>query len=247
MTPVERRNTAPRDRLITALDFPTVAAARTMVERLDGTVSFYKIGLELIYAGGVDLARDLLAAGKRVFLDAKLHDIGATVERATANIAALGVDFVTVHGLDRKTLDAAVRGRGASGLKLLAVTVMTNLDADDLAQQGISLSPSELVLRRARMAVEAGFDGVIASGQEAAALRKALGGAPLIVTPGVRPKGAATDDQARVTTPARAIVDGADHLVVGRPITAAADPASAAREIAAEITRTLEHIPAGEG
>jgi orotidine-5'-phosphate decarboxylase len=234
-------------RLIVALDFPSVAEARALTERLGETVSFYKIGLELIYAGGVALAQELLASGKRVFLDAKLHDIGATVERATASVAALGVNVLTVHGLDRKTLDAAVRGRGASGVKLLAVTVMTNLDAKDLAQQGICLQPRALALHRARMAIDAGFDGVVASGQEAKALRRALGDGPLIVTPGIRPRGAASDDQARVMTPQDAIAGGANYLVVGRPITAAADPEAAARRIIGEIGAAFDSFPMGRG
>jgi orotidine-5'-phosphate decarboxylase len=239
MTTLEPCSVDPAERLIVALDFPTVDAARALTARLGDAVCFYKIGLELIYAGGIGLAQELKAAGKRVFLDAKLHDIGATVERATASVAALGVDFLTVHGTDRKTLDAAVRGRGESGLKLLAVTVMTNLDVNDLAQQGICLEPRALVLHRARMAVSAGFDGVIASGQEAAALRQALGAGPLIVTPGIRPAGAALDDQARVVTPGVAIGDGANYLVVGRPITAAADPEAAAWAVRSEIEAAL--------
>lgn len=235
MTGPEKSEGGAGERLIVALDFPTTGEARALVERLDDAVSFYKIGLELIFAGGVDFARQVRASGKKVFLDAKLHDIGATVEKATANIARLGVNFLTVHGVDRKTMDAAVRGRGDSGLKLLAVTVMTNLDAHDLVQQGIGLDPAALVLHRARLAMDAGFDGVIASGQEAGALRAALGAGPLIVTPGIRPRGAAPGDQERVTTPADAIADGADYLVVGRPITAAGDPAAAAWDIRREI------------
>jgi orotidine-5'-phosphate decarboxylase len=235
----ETRSVDAAERLIVALDFPAVDAARALTARLGDAACFYKIGLELIYAGGVALAQELQAAGKQVFLDAKLHDIGATVEKATASVAALGVNFLTVHGVDRKTLDAAVRGRGASNMKLLAVTVMTNLDANDLIQQGISLEPGELVLHRARLAVDAGFDGVIASGREAATLRRALGAGPLIVTPGIRPAGAALDDQARVVTPGLAIGDGADYLVVGRPITAAADPVAAAWAIRREIEAAL--------
>lgn len=235
MTIAELPDAGADERLIVALDFPSVAEARALTERLGDAVSFYKIGLELIYAGGVALAQELRASGKKVFLDAKLHDIGATVERATASVAALGVNFLTVHGVDRKTLDAAVRGRGASDLKLLAVTVMTNLDVNDLAQQGICLEPRALVLHRARMAVDAGFSGVIASGQEAKALRRALGAGRLIVTPGIRPQGSALDDQARVVTPGAAIADGVNYLVVGRPITAAADPVAAALQIRREI------------
>ena len=207
------------DRLIVALDVPQAAQARDLAGRLGTDVTFYKIGLELLFGGGLDLADELKAAGKSIFLDMKLLDIGNTVEKATANIATRGLDFLTVHGHDRKTMDAAVKGRGQSKLKLLAVTVLTSLDAKDLAEQGATLSPRDLVLRRARLAAEAGFDGVIASGEEAAAIRAAAPKGFLIVTPGIRPAGGAAGDQARVTTPAKAIADGATHLVVGRPVT----------------------------
>jgi orotidine-5'-phosphate decarboxylase len=230
----------PRSRLFVALDMPSASEARALVAVLGDTVTAYKLGLELLFGGGLDLARELKAGGRDVFLDMKLLDIGATVEKAAANIARLNLDYLTVHGTDRKTLDAAVQGRGASKLKLLAVTVLTNLDGADLAQQGITgKSPAELVLHRALQAKQAGFDGVIASGQEAANIRAAVGPDFLIVTPGIRPAGSATDDQARVATPLQAIQSGATHLVVGRPITAAADPRSAASNIIAEIQSAL--------
>jgi len=213
-----------RDRLIVALDMPTVEEAQRLVAVLGNTVSFYKLGLELLFAGGLDLARALKAQGKHVFLDMKLLDIGNTVERAVANATEFGVDFLTVHGHDLKTMRAAVTGRGSSKLKLLAVTVLTNLTADDLQQQGSSLSPADLVLRRAKLARESGFDGVIASGQEAGRIREAVGPGFLIVTPGIRLTGSATDDQERITTPGHAIASGADYIVVGRPITQADDP-----------------------
>jgi orotidine-5'-phosphate decarboxylase len=213
-----------RDRLIVALDMPTVEEAQRLVAVLGNTVSFYKLGLELLFAGGLDLARALKAQGKRVFLDMKLLDIGNTVERAVANATEFGVDFLTVHGHDLKTMRAAVTGRGSNKLKLLAVTVLTNLTADDLQQQGSSLSPADLVLRRAKLARESGFDGVIASGQEAGRIREAVGPGFLIVTPGIRLTGSATDDQERITTPGHAIASGADYIVVGRPITQADDP-----------------------
>ena len=219
---------ALRDRLIVALDTPTVTEARTLVTALGDSVSFYKIGLELIMNGGFDLARGLIGDGKRVFLDMKLLDISNTVEKATANAAALGVTFLTVHGTDAKTLAAAVKGRGKSPLKLLAVTVLTSLTRDDLAEQGIAKSPAEMVLHRAGLAKTAGFDGVIASGEEAAPLRRAVPDDFLIVTPGIRLAGGVVGDQARVTTPAKAMADGADYLVVGRPITQAKDPKAAA-------------------
>lgn len=217
-----------RDRLIVALDTPTAAEARALVTALGDSIGFYKIGLELVMNGGFDLARGLIADGKRVFLDMKLLDISNTVEKATANAAALGVTFLTVHGTDTKTLAAAVKGRGDSPLKLLAVTVLTSLTQDDLAEQGISKAPADLVLHRARLAKAAGFDGVIASGQEAAPLRQAVPKDFLIVTPGIRMAGGTAGDQARVTTPHKAITDGADYLVVGRPITEAKDPGAAA-------------------
>ncbi len=217
-----------KDRLIVALDMPTEREARALVQRLGDGVTFYKIGLELLFAGGLALAQDLKRSGKHVFLDMKLLDIGNTVERAVANASELGLDFLTIHGHDLKTMRAAVAGRGKSRLKLLAVTVLTNLTADDLAQQGSSMSPADLVLHRARLAREAGCDGVIASGQEAVRIRAAVGPGFLIVTPGIRLPGGGTDDQERVMTPDRAIGAGADYLVVGRPITQASDPVQAA-------------------
>lgn len=228
---------SPRQRLIVALDFPDVEGAKGLVENLGDSAEFYKIGLELLFHGGSELARELAGQGRDVFFDAKLLDIGNTVERATANIAGLGARFLTIHGTDRKTMSAAVSGRGTSGLKLLGVTVMTNLDTQDLVEQGISFSPSEMVLRRARMAQECGMDGIIASGHEAASLRRELGPDFLIVTPGIRPSGADIGDQSRVMTPGRAIAAGADYLVVGRPITQADDPKAAAQAIVDEIAQ----------
>ncbi|PPD27713.1 MAG: orotidine-5'-phosphate decarboxylase [Hyphomicrobium sp.] len=224
-----------KDRLIVALDMPAIEEAQRLVAHLDQSVSFYKVGLELLFAGGLDLARALKANGKRVFLDMKLLDIGNTVERAVANAAELGLDFLTVHGHDLKTLRSAVAGRGNSKMKLLAVTVLTNLTEEDLKQQGSRLDPPDLVLHRARLAREAGFDGVIASGQEAERIRTLIGPGFLIVTPGIRLTGSTTDDQERITTPERAIKTGADHIVVGRPITQADDPKAAAETF-------LQHI-----
>ena len=216
------------DRLIVALDMPTTEEAQRLVATLDDAVTFYKLGLELLFAGGLELARALKAQRKHVFLDMKLLDIGNTVERAVANATEIGVDFLTVHGHDLKTMRAAVTGRGSSRTKLLAVTVLTNLTAEDLRQQGSSMTPADLVLHRARMAFEAGCDGVIASGQEAARIRAAVGPNFLIVTPGIRLPGGTTDDQERVMTPDHAIAAGANHIVVGRPITQADDPKSVA-------------------
>lgn len=230
------------DRLIVALDVPTVFEAQSLIDVLADAVGVYKIGLELLFAGGGELARELAGAGKPVFVDAKLLDIETTVERAVANIAELGAAFATVHATDGKTLDAAVRGRGDSPLKLLGVTLLTNLDESDLAAQGIAWPLARLVLHRAENARDAGFDGVIASGQEAMRLRKTLGPDRLIVTPGIRPGDAGAEDQARVTTPADAILNGADYIVVGRPITRAPDPQAAAIQIAEEMEQALARI-----
>ncbi len=229
--------TSARDRLIVALDVSSVEEARALIVGLGDSVGVHKIGLELLFAGGFALAGELAREGDAVFIDAKLLDIEATVERATAAVAGTGARFLTVHAVDRKALQAAVRGRGDSALKLLGVTVLTNLGAADLVQQGIDHPPAELVLHRAMLAKEAGFDGVIASGQEAAAIRKAAGAGFLIVTPGIRPQGFEAQDQARTVTPAEAIAAGADYLVVGRPITRAPDPRAAALAIVEEIAQ----------
>ena len=219
---------ALRDKLIVALDVPTAGEAREIVARIGDAVTFYKVGHELLFSGGLELARALKGEGKRVFLDMKLLDIGNTMERSVANAATMGVDFLTIHGHDTKSIQAAVKGRGDSGLKILAVTVLTNLSADDVAEQGNRMSPGDLVLYRAAMTKAAGADGVIASGQEAAAIRAQAGAGFLIVTPGIRPAGDAMGDQTRVMTPDAAIRAGADHIVVGRPVTQAGDPRQAA-------------------
>lgn len=225
-----------RDRLFVALDVPDVSRARSLVERLGETASCYKIGLELLFGGGLAFAEGLKAAGRTVFLDMKLLDIANTVEKAAANIGSLGLDYLTVHATDRKTLDAAVKGRGSSRLKLLAVTVLTSLDKADLVEQGVErFTPAELVVHRAKLAEAAGFDGVIASGHEAALVRAAVARGFLIVTPGIRLPGGDAGDQARIMTPEAAIAGGASHLVVGRPITAAAAPEQAAQEIVRRI------------
>jgi orotidine-5'-phosphate decarboxylase len=225
---------APKDRIVLALDVADLDEARSLVDTLGDSVGVFKIGLELIYRGGLGFAEELARQGRNVFLDAKLLDIEATVERATATIAKTGAQFLTVHATDRKTLDAAVRGRGDSAMKLLGVTVLTNLDRADLAQQGIDMPPLALVQERARLAQDAGFDGIVASGKEAAALHERLRDF-LIVTPGIRPAGADANDQTRIVTPGDAIASGATYLVVGRPITRAADPRAAAAAIAEEI------------
>lgn len=221
-----------RDRLIVALDVESVEAARALISKLGDSVSFYKIGLELAFAGGLGLASDLKQADKRVFLDLKLHDIGATVERATRQIARLGVDFLTIHGFTQ-TMRAARAGAG--DLRLLAVTVMTSYDDADLREAGYALGVAELAALRSAQARELGVDGLILSPLELTRIRSLVGPKILLVTPGVRPAGADANDQKRVMTPRQAILAGADHLVVGRPITRAADPRAAAERIVAEI------------
>lgn len=231
---------APDPRLICALDAPTTAEARTLVERLGDAIGFYKIGLQLFAAGGMELARDLKAEGRQVFLDWKLHDIGATVEKASANLAGSGCDLLTVHARPQ-VMAAAARGVKGSGLKVLGVTVLTSLTADDVRADDHSLSPADLVALRVRQALDAGIDGVVSSPQEAARAREIARAAGrndfLIVTPGVRPEGSAADDQARAATPQAALKAGASYLVIGRPITAAADPQDAARAIAESVAR----------
>jgi orotidine-5'-phosphate decarboxylase len=240
--PLGDHSPAPRDRLIVALDVPTLEDAARIVETLGDAVNFYKVGMQLQFAGGgagLRYAETLAQSGKNVFLDSKLFDIQETIERAVENVARMGVRFLTVHGTG-KTVDAAVRGRGASQLQILAVTVLTSLNADDLIDLfGVTVSVPELVLRRARKALEAGADGVIASGQEVEQIRNFAGNRLKIVTPGIRREGDARHDQIRVTTPRQAIKAGADHLVVGRPITKAPDPRRAAEEILREISDAL--------
>jgi orotidine-5'-phosphate decarboxylase len=227
------------DRLIVALDVTTADAARALVQQLGAACNFYKIGLELVTSGGIELVRDLKDMGKQVFLDLKLLDIGNTVERATSGAARLGASFLTVHGLDRKTVQAAVAGRGNTDLKLLAVTVLTSLTTDDLKEQGIDMVPSDLVLRRARIAFEAGFNGAVASGHEAPRIREAFGPGFIIVTPGIRLAGANANDQQRFMTPSRAIRAGADYLVVGRPITQADNPRAVTETILQEMEAAI--------
>jgi orotidine-5'-phosphate decarboxylase len=229
---------APRDRLIVALDLPDVAAAQAMVARLGDSVSFYKIGYQLAYAGGLSLVRPFTDAGKKVFVDLKLHDIGNTVARGVESIATLGATFLTVHAYPQ-TMKAAVEARAGSDLKILAVTVLTSYDDADLAAAGYRLGVSELVEARARQAQGLGIDGLVCSPEEAASLRSIAGQQMKLVTPGIRPAGAATGDQKRIMTPGRAIAAGADYLVVGRPVMEAADPKAAADSIVAEIVQAL--------
>jgi orotidine-5'-phosphate decarboxylase len=227
-----------RDRLIVALDMPAVADAEAMIQRLGDSVTFYKVGQQLIYAGGVDFATALAAAGKQVFLDAKLLDIDNTVARSIESIVRMGVTFVTVHAYP-KAMRAAVAARGDAPLKLLGVTVLTSMSDRDLADASYDRPLADVVLARAADARAAGMDGIVVSPAEATAARAVVGPDVAIVTPGIRPAGGDAGDQKRIATPTAAIRDGADYLVVGRPITAAADPAAAAEAIQAEIAGAL--------
>lgn len=224
-------------RLIVALDLPTRAEAEDMVERLGDAVSFYKVGLQLLATDGMAMAADLKQRGRQVFLDWKLHDIGATVEKAAAAIAATeSCDLITVHA-EPQVMRAAVKGRGsANEMKILGVTVLTSLSGQDLAEMGYGMGVSALVERRIRQAVECGTDGVVASPHEAEIARKIGGPDFLVVTPGVRPAWAEANDQARAASPSDALTNGASHLVVGRPITAAGDPREAALRIVGEMS-----------
>jgi orotidine-5'-phosphate decarboxylase len=224
----------PRDRLIVALDLPSVAAADAMVARLGDTVSFYKIGYQLAFAGGLSLAEQLARSGRQVFLDLKLHDIGHTVAKGVESVARLGATFLTVHAYPQ-TMKAAVDARAQSSLRILAVTVLTSYDDTDLAAAGYDFTVGELVAERAAQARDIGVDGLVCSAEEAADLRAIVGPGLALVTPGIRPVGADSGDQKRIMTPAAAIAAGADYLVVGRPIIAAADPKAAAQAIVAEI------------
>ena len=233
---------APGSRLIAALDVPDRASADALVARLGGAVDWLKIGLELYVAAGPDIVRDYAAAGHRVMLDLKLHDIPATVARATERAAALGAELLTVHAAGgramlRGAVEAAHQAAHAGGrrLRILAVTVLTSLDETDLVEAGLQGPADALVMRRAELAAQAGCDGVVASPHEALRLRTAMPGDFLIVTPGIRPAGASTDDQKRVSTATAARAAGADLVVCGRPIRDAADPAAAARALIAEL------------
>ncbi len=228
-----------RDRLIVALDVPSAAEAEALVDRMGEQVRFVKVGLELYTVAGPDIVRKLVDRGKRVFLDLKFLDIEETVRRATARVAAMGATFLTIHA-NRKALVAAVQGRGQSELKLLAVTVLTNFDGDDLREMGIQRSVRDLVTARAALAAEVGCDGVVASGEEPEAIRAKVGPAFLIVTPGVRPAGNSTDDHARPTTPTQTIAAGADYLVIGRPIRDAQDPPVATAAILKEMQAAFD-------
>jgi len=226
---------APRERLIVALDLSSVEAAEALVVRLGDAVSFYKIGYQLAYAGGLSYAQKLTGAGKQVFLDLKLHDIGNTVAQGVKSVARLGATFLTVHAYPQ-TMQAAVEARGGA-LRILGVTVLTSYDDNDLNAAGYETSVKALVARRAEQARALGIDGLVCSPEEAANVRAIAGAGMALVTPGIRPTGAEAADQKRIMTPAAAIAAGADYLVVGRPIVAASDPPAAAEAIVAEIAQ----------
>jgi orotidine-5'-phosphate decarboxylase len=223
-----------RERLIVALDLPSVDAAEKMVARLGESVLFYKIGYQLVFAGGLPFAAGLIAAGKQVFLDLKLHDIGNTVAKGVESVAQLGATFLTVHAYPQ-TMKAAVEGKRGSTLRILAVTVLTSYDDADLAAAGYDMTVGELASARAQQARDIGVDGLVCAAAEAPHLRGIVGPSTVLVTPGIRPAGSAAGDQKRIMTPAQAIEAGADYLVVGRPITEAPDPKQAAEAIVAEI------------
>jgi orotidine-5'-phosphate decarboxylase len=228
-----------RDRLMFALDVPSAVEADRLLDRLQGHLTFVKVGLELYTAAGPEMVKRIVERGMRVFLDLKFLDIEETVRRATSRVAAMGVEFLTVHA-NRKALTAAVEGRDGSSLKLLAVTVLTNFDGNDLREMGIQRTVQDLVTARALLASEVGCDGVVASGEEATALRQTVGPNFTIVTPGVRPTGKGVDDHARATTPTQTIAAGADYLVIGRPIRDAADPAATVAAILAEMQAAFD-------
>jgi orotidine-5'-phosphate decarboxylase len=224
-----------RDKLIIGLDVPSVEEARSVVDRIGDAGTFYKIGYQLAYAGGFEFARDLIGQGKKVFLDLKLHDIGNTVEEGVRSVARLGATFLTVHAYPQ-TMRAAVAGKAGTDLKILAVTVLTSYDDNDLVEAGYApVTAAELVARRAAQARDLNVDGIVCAATEAERVRSIVGPGRLIVTPGIRPAGADAGDQKRIVTPAEGIRLGANHLVVGRPIVKAADPRAAAEAIMREI------------
>jgi orotidine-5'-phosphate decarboxylase len=225
-----------RNPIIVALDYESPAEASALVSQLGDRVDFYKVGMELYAAAGMAFARELRAQGKNVFLDMKFYDIPETVRRAVCQVARAGLQFLTIHGSDA-VMRAAVDGRGASNLKLLAVSVLTSFDQQDIADLGYPCQVSDLVDLRARKAMEIGIEGIVCSPLDAARVRSLTGAHAILVTPGVRSAGSARGDQKRVATPAEAIHDGASYVVMGRQITRAADPAAEVDRVLEEITR----------
>jgi orotidine-5'-phosphate decarboxylase len=222
------------DPVIIALDFDSARVADKLVASLGDSQSFYKVGMELYAAAGMDYVRSLVDRGKRVFLDMKYYDIGETVKRAVAVAARSGAEFLTIHGVGQ-VMRAAIEGRGDSPMKLLAVTVLTSFDQQDVRELGYDCALADLVSQRVRLAMRAGVDGIVGSALEARAIRAEAGPAAILVTPGVRSRGAAAGDQKRVATPAEAVRDGADYVVVGREVTRSADPSAALAAIRAEL------------
>lgn len=226
------------DRIIVALDVPSVAEARRLVDTLGDDGTFYKIGYRLAFAGGLDFGQELTRAGKKIFLDLKLHDIGNTVKEGVESIAAMGMTFLTVHAYPQ-TMAGAVEGRGESDLRLLAVTALTSYDDGDLLDAGYRLAVRDLVALRARQARTAHIDGIVCSAAETEIVRGAIGSDMVIVTPGIRPAGSAAGDQKRTLTPAEAVRAGVDHMVIGRPIIRDRDPRGAMRAIMDEVARAV--------
>jgi len=233
-----------RERLIIALDTASAEQARTIVAQIGDAGSFYKVGMELTYGGGLPLVDRLVSEGKKVFLDLKLHDIPHTVERATAQVARLGATFLTVHAYPQ-TMKAALSGAAGTGLKLLGVTVLTSMSDKDLVEAGYAAGVETTVVHRARQARARSMAGLVLSPHELHMVRRAVGRDLLLVTPGIRPPGAAHADQKRVMTPFEAITAGADHIVVGRAVTATSDPRSSALAIIDDIERAIEATAAG--
>lgn len=230
----------PRNRLIVALDLPSVSQAERLVTQLGDAAAFYKIGYQLGYAGGIGFAQELVRAGKQVFLDFKLHDIGNTVAKGVESIVKLGATFLTVHAYPQ-TMKAALEARRGSALKILAVTILTSYDDADVVAAGYVGTLADQLKRRATQARDLGIDGLVCSAEEASMLRGIVGRDTLLVTPGIRPAGAASGDQKRIMTPAAAIAAGADYLVVGRPVVEASDPRAAAQAIVAEISTAAKN------
>ncbi len=229
---------SPRERLIIALDVASTEEAERLVSRIGEAGVFYKIGMELVYAGGLPLVQRLVGENKKVFVDLKLHDIPNTVERATAQIARLGASFLTIHAYPQ-TMKAALAGAAGSKLKLLGVTVLTSMNDKDLVEAGYASGVETTVVHRARQAKSRGLTGLVLSPREVRMVRGVVGNHLILVTPGIRPKGSGAGDQKRVMTPAEAVAAGADHIVVGRPVTEAQDPKAAATAIIAEIEGAL--------
>lgn len=233
------QDVAPRERVIVALDLPSAGAAEKLVAGLGDSISFYKIGYQLGYAGGLSFAQDLIKSGKKVFFDLKLHDIGNTVNKGVESIVNSGATFLTVHAYPQ-TMKAALDAARGSKLKILAVTILTSYNDQDVTEAGYAGSARTQVENKSRQACALGIDGIVCSAEESEMLRPIVGPMRLLVTPGIRPAGADTGDQKRIMTPAAAIRAGSDYLVVGRPITGVADPKAAAEAIVREVAQATK-------